>query len=231
MEYIQLLTGENANRAAIEKILESSLQDKDFFSRKSFGLLSDQGIDSDVALALLAHYKSEVKYGYILSHKAILHILTLSTGSEDGAELRRLIRSPYFLAKTCWLYEHAPYFLFHDAQRTSARDDLILSFSKQYESNFFNNSLPAVNWKKIEKPYRVCATTFWESNSIDPLQLLKYARNKNIEGIEVAIDFHPFNILKLLPEDFTPEKRRQIKTDPTVLRRIPLQANNAFLIR
>ncbi len=211
METIRSLTGENANGKAIEKILESSLLEKDFFNRKSFGLLSLQGIDRDLALTLLALYKSEVKYGYTLSQKTISHILALSNESNAGDELRRLTGSPYFLAKTCWLYEHAPYFLFHDPEQSSTRDAFILNFSKQYEKGFFKHHLPPVEWEKQEKPNRVYATTFWESKIIDPLLLLKYAQINNMEGIELSIDFHPFNFTKLLPEDFTPEKRRQIK--------------------
>ncbi len=44
------------------------------------------------------------------------------------------------------------------------------------------------------------------------LRLMGQALRRNLEGMELAVDFHPFNMLKLLPEDFTPEKRAQIKS-------------------
>ena len=202
----------NRDIEGLEDILESSLQDKDFFSQSSMRRLSDLGVGRKEALAQLAAYKSRVKYGYELSFETISHLLLLSGKPEAQPGLHALIRSPYFLAKACWIYEHAPYFLFTDTVQVSTLDALILAFAQQYEQDFFNSSVPIHAWKPLNNPLRVCGTTFWEADTLDPLRLLVQAHRRNLEGMELAVDFHPFNIFKLLPEDFTPEKRAQIKS-------------------
>ena len=114
MDYIKALVDENIDRINIENILDGSLKEDDIFCQKSRDLLTDIGIDENVALMLLAHHKSKAKYGYAISQKDLSHIVELATKKENEAPLRRLINSPFFLAKVCWLYEHAPYFFFYD---------------------------------------------------------------------------------------------------------------------
>lgn len=211
MDYIKALVDENIDRINIESILDGSLGEDDFFCRKSRKLLTDIGIDEDVSLMLLAHHKSKAKYGYAISQKNLSHIVELASNNENEAPLRRLINSPFFLAKACWLYEHAPYFFFYGIEESTDRDSYILEFSKQYEANFLEIRTPTDNWSKMENPIRIWPTTFWESKIVDPLLLLKYAIDNNFEGIELTVDFHPFNFTKLLPEEFSHEKRNQIK--------------------
>jgi CRP-like cAMP-binding protein/sugar phosphate isomerase/epimerase len=211
MDYIKALVDENFDRINIESILDGSLREDDFFCQKSRGILTEIGIDEDVALMLLAHHKSKAKYGYAISQKNLSHIVELAKNNKDEAPLRRLINSPFFLAKACWLYEHAPYFFYYDMEESKDRDSYILEFSKQYEANFLGIRVPTDTWSKIENPFRVWITTFWERKIFDPLLLLKYAKDHNFEGIELTVDFHPFNYTKLLPEEFSHEKRNQIK--------------------
>jgi len=211
MDYIKALVDENIDKIKITNILDGSLREDDFFCQKSRELLTGIGIDEDVALMLLAHHKSKAKYGYAISQKDLSHIVEIATNKENEAPLRRLINSPFFLAKACWLYEHAPYFFFYDMEESTDRDSFILEFSKQYEANFLGIRVPIDTWRKIENPNRIRTTTFWESKIFDPLLLLKYAIDNNIEGIELTVDFHPFNYTKLLPEEFSHEKRNQIK--------------------
>jgi CRP-like cAMP-binding protein/sugar phosphate isomerase/epimerase len=55
------------------------------------------------------------------------------------------------------------------------------------------------------------ASSFWEREIWDPVEMILWARKNNLAGLELAIDFHPFNYSKLLPEEFSSEKRQQIK--------------------
>jgi CRP-like cAMP-binding protein/sugar phosphate isomerase/epimerase len=211
MDYIQKIVPENVNRVTIEKLLDESLSEDDLYCRKSRNLLSSTGLGFDAVLMLLAHHKSSVRYGYDLSSDSLSHILELAKTGEKDAPLKRLIESPFFLVKACWLYEHAPYFFFCDEGESEDRVSLIIKFAKQYESRFLKNRVPTDTWEKIRKPRRVRITTFWESEIFDPLLLIERVKDDNIEGLELNIDFHPFNYTKLLPEEVTNEKREQIR--------------------
>ncbi len=211
MNYIQKIVTQEVDRVTIKKVLDESLNEDDFYCRRSRHLLSSTGLEIDAVLMLLAHHKSSVRYGYDLSSDSLSHILGLAKIKKKGAPLKRLIESPFFLVKASWLYEHAPYFFFYDESDSKERDSLIIEFAKQYESGFLKNRIAIDTWRKIKNPRRVRVTTFWESKIFDPLLLIERVKDDNIEGLELNIDFHPFNYTKLLPEELTNEKREQIK--------------------
>jgi len=211
MNYIQKIVTQEVDRVTIKKVLDESLNEDDFYCRKSRHLLSSTGLEIDAVLTLLAHHKSSIRYGYDLSPDSLSQILELAKIEEKEAPLKRLIESPFFLVKACWLYEHAPYFFFYDEGDSQNRDSLVIEFAEQYESRFLRNRVAIDTWKKIRNPRRVRVTTFWESKIFDPLLLIERAKDDNIEGLELNVDFHPFNYAKLLPEELTNEKREQIK--------------------
>jgi len=211
MNYIQKIVTQEVDRVTIKKILDESLNEDDFYCRKSRHLLSSTGLEIDAVLTLLAHHKSSIRYGYDLSPDSLSQILKLAKIEEKEAPLKRLIESPFFLVKACWLYEHAPYFFFYDEGDSEDRDFLVIEFAEQYESRFLRNRVAIDTWKKIRNPRRVRVTTFWESKIFDPLLLIERAKDDNIEGLELNVDFHPFNYTKLLPEELTNERREQIK--------------------
>ncbi len=211
MSYIDTLIPEEADRTRIKKILDGSLNETDFYCRDSRNLLAAMGLEADVVLMLLAHHKSKVKYGCDLATDSLSHLLTLGNVEHSEIPLNRLINAPFFLVKACWLYEHAPYFLFYDQGTTEDRDAYLLAFAETYEAHLLNSNVDISNWKKIKNPKRVMVTTFWEGKTFDPLLLLEGAKKNGFEGIELAVDFHPFNYTTLLPEELTREKRSQIK--------------------
>jgi sugar phosphate isomerase/epimerase len=211
MEYVEEIVSGKANVVAVKKVLDESLNEDDCYCHKSRNLLNSMGLKEDEALMLLSHHKSSVKYGYDLSANALSHLLELAGTREKEAPLKMLIESPFFLVKACWLYEHAPYFYFFGEGSSEDLDSLIVDFAGKYESRFLKNRVAIDTWEKAENPGRVIATTFWESEIIDPLMLVKKAMDDNIQGIEVCFDFHPFNYSKLLPEELASEKREQIK--------------------
>ena len=100
----------NRDMEGLEDILESSLQDKDFFSQSSMRRLSDLGVGRKEALAQLAAYKSRVKYGYELSFETISHLLLLSGKPEAHPGLHALIRSPYFLYRSSSVVIYTSFF-------------------------------------------------------------------------------------------------------------------------
>ena len=197
--------------AAIENILDESLNEDDFYCRKSRNLLSSMGLEMNEALMSLARHKSSTKYGYDLSTTNLSHLLELAGIREKDAPLRRLVESPFFLVKACWLYEHAPFFFFYDEGESEDRDSLIIKFASQYETHFLNNRVDVDTWRKTKNPRRVRNTSFWENKTFDPLLLIRKVKDDNLEGIELSIDFHPFNYTILLPEELTNEKREQIR--------------------
>ena len=212
MEYLKSPAYEKTDHVTVERILDNSLKENDPHCRKSLQELIDLGLEREKALALLAHHRSFAKYGYTLSSNTIEHLFNLSkTKEERSACLKRLLDSPFLLAKTCWLYEHAPYFFYFEEDKQENIDSLIFEFAEEYETFFLNSRVATDTWEKVINPKRVMATTFWERKIIDPVLLIEKAMTDMIEGIELNFDFHPFNYSKLLPEDITAEKRKEIK--------------------
>jgi len=169
------------------------------------------GLGSDTAMMLLARHRSEVKYGYPLSQMTLFHLLGLSRKPKIHESLSRLVRSPLFLTKACWVYEHAPYFFFYDQRGSEDCDALIEKFAEHYERLLLNNRVSFSDCKRRGKPRRVRATTFWESKTFDPLVLIRKAMRDGLEGLELSIDFHPFNYTTLLPEEIEPLRRARIR--------------------
>lgn len=200
-----------AIRAAVKKALDESLEDDDFYCRRSRSLLSTMGLKADAVTSMLAQHKSSVKYGYDISPATLSHVLKLAKTTNEGAPLKRLIESPFFFMKACWLYEHSPYFLSYDKGQSEARNSLIMEFARRYESHFLKHATDFDGWRQIKNPKRVRVTTFWESEIFDPVLLIERAKDKNIEGIELSMDFHPFNYTTLLPEELSKEKREEIR--------------------
>ncbi|MBW1742162.1 MAG: cyclic nucleotide-binding domain-containing protein [Deltaproteobacteria bacterium] len=200
-----------ASRVVVQKALDESLEDDDFYCRKSHSQLDAMGLEAGAASSMLAEHKSSVKYGYDISPATLSHLLELAKTKDKGVPLKRLIESPFFFVKACWLYEHAPYFLFYDEGQSEERDSLIMEFARRYESHFLEHRANTDTWSKIKDPKRVRVTTFWESNIFDPVLLIERAKDENIEGIELSIDFHPFNYTTLLPEELSKEKREEIR--------------------
>ncbi len=107
-----IIVGKTLNKRIVRSVLEESLTETDFFCQKAFHQLNTMGLERNEALMLLAHHKSSAKYGYDLSSNSLVHLLKLAEKEKNDRSLQRLIAAPFFLVKTCWLYEHAPYFLF-----------------------------------------------------------------------------------------------------------------------
>ena len=210
MEYLEKLVGGKADSATVKGILDGSIKEDDFFCRKSLTLLSSMGFEEESALMLLAHHKSGIKYGYNLASTTLSHIFELAGTSEENAPIKKIIQSPFFLVKACWLYEHAPYFFFCDEERPEDPDFLITEYAERFEA-LLGHKADLSSLGKTKDPRNVMSTTFWEGKTFDPLMLIEKAVRQNIKGLELCVDFHPFNYNKLLPEELTKEKREQIK--------------------
>ena len=210
MNDIDRTSGGSPNSDKIQSILDTSLSETDFFCRKSRLLLRQQGIQQGEDLMLLARHKSRVKYGYDIASGTLSHLLDLA-GQKENQSLRRLVESPFFLVKASWLYEHAPYFFFFDKGKAADFDDFIIRFADEYEAQLLENKISIEGWEEIQNPWRVMGVTFWENQIFDPVALVDKIRREKIEGFELSVDFHPFNYKKLLPEEFSPEKRALIK--------------------
>jgi len=212
MDYIsRVISDKKLDIGPIRKVLDESLSEKDISCEESRKQLNNMGLERDEALMLLALHKSSVKYGYDLSPASLSHLFRLAGEKENEAPLLRLFDSPFFLIKTGWLYEHAPYFLFFDKDTPEKLDEYIINFATQYDSLFLKQSLPIDTWTRSKDPRRVRTVTFWENQIFDPVAMLDRVRLDNLEGLELSIDFHPFNYTKLLPEELTLEKREEIK--------------------
>jgi CRP-like cAMP-binding protein/sugar phosphate isomerase/epimerase len=212
MSHVDEIVGNRPiDKIAIVSVLEESLNEGDRFNTKSADKLRRLGLANDEALLLLAHHKSQVKYGYRLAPDTLRHILNLSEKHNTSSPLKSLIASPFLLAKTGWIYEHAPSFAFHDDYTEEELDDHILTFAEDYRSLFLDTHVLGDLGEMLHSPRRVLAATFWEKEIWDPSQMIEWARNRRLDGIEFHIDFHPFNYAKLLPEEFSEEKRREVR--------------------
>ena len=212
MDYIDQAMGTiKADRSLIHQILRDSLAEKDISCPESRKRLSRAGLDKDKALMLLALYKSTTKYKYNLSYDSLSHLFRLAREREDGAPLKRLFTYPFLIVKTGWLYEHAPNFLFFDTNSPAELDEYILAFASRYESLFLKRITSMDTFKSVTNPKKLRVVTFWENQIIDPVLMIEKVSRDNMEGLELSVDFHPFNYIKLLPEELTPEKREQIR--------------------
>ncbi|MFC1858427.1 cyclic nucleotide-binding domain-containing protein [Thermodesulfobacteriota bacterium] len=211
MNYVEEVSKGNFDRGTVKKLLDESLDERDFYCRKSRNRLIDMGVEKNAALMLLALHKSNVKYDYSLASDSLRHLFELAQRKEKKSPLKKLLESPLFLMKAGWIYEHAPFFFYYDDSNPENRDSLILDFTIQYENNYLNSNASIQALERAGNPRRVKATTFWESKIFDPVLQMAKAIEDNIEGLELNFDFHPFNYTKLLPEDLSAEKRKQIR--------------------
>jgi CRP-like cAMP-binding protein/sugar phosphate isomerase/epimerase len=195
----------------IRRTLDSGLQETDFYSRKSRYELRRLGLSREEALLLLARQRSIVKYGYDLSSDTLSHLLSLAGEAAPDSSLHRLTESPLFLMKAGWVYEHAPYYRFCSEESAKDLDTLIARFAEEYEHGLLLNHVPTEAWENAPQPWRVIGVTFWDNQAFDPVALMDKARRENLQGCELSVDFHPFNYRKLLPEEFSPAKRKQIR--------------------
>lgn len=195
---------------SIKKIFDAQFASETISWELTLTKLIEAGVQHDEAMMLLAYEKSKIKYGYEISSKTLVHLFNFARKQAENAPLLQQFESLFFIIKTCWLYEHAPYFLFLD-EGSDELDEYILKFSRHYYSEFQEQEIPIKSWKKVGNPKRITAVTFWENKIIDPLAMLDRARKEKYEGLELSIDFHPFNYTRLLPEELSPEKRLKIK--------------------
>ena len=212
MNYIDKIVGNRPiNKMVVTSALEESLKGDDIFNRNSFDKLLKLGFKDDEALILLASHKSLIKYGYRLSLDTLSHILNLSQGDSRFFPIKSLIRSPFLFAKTGWIYEHAPSFAFYEKSKQEEIDSYILQFAENYLSLFLDHQISYDLQEKLANPCRLLATSFWEKEIWDPVEMIVWATRNNLEGVELSVDFHPFNSAKLLPEEFSKEKREEIR--------------------
>ncbi len=195
--------------SAVESVLADSLLDLDPFQAESFRRLNELDIGRVEALVLLARHKSSAKYGFRIPEATALHVADLLSGPAHAPTMAR----PFFLMKVCWIYEHAPAFLPVDDSDPSSRDRIVERFAHDYRERFLLHHVPFSTWVSPARQTRrnVLTTTFWERTAFDPIDLLLQARKMGLAGLELALDFHPFNVTKTLPEEIDRGKRRELR--------------------
>jgi len=206
------LISENSDsrlRAQVETEISKWLMDSDFESdARVLRRLSDFGIRGDPVLVSLAQIKSLQKYKYALNPQNLNHILDLARSQPI---LQKLIQDrPYLLAKSGMIYEHAPTFLFGGDASPQELDACLLTFASDYMSKFWEYSA-FPEGAPLTSPHPVLAAAFWDKALWHPVAYLKKAYQDNLLGVEYYIDFHPFNLNKLLPEDFSTAHRDMIR--------------------
>ena len=212
MNHIDKIVGNlSINKMVVTPVLEESLGENDLYNRSSFNKLLKLGLKDEEALILLASHKSLVKYGYRLSLDTLKHILSLAQGDSKLSPIKGLIKSPFLFAKVGWIYEHAPYFVFYKKYRQEDLDSHIGEFAESYQSLFLANRTSFYIKEKLTNPRRVLAGSFWEKEIWDPVEMIVWGGRKNLEGLELNVDFHPFNYAKLLPEEFSEDKRQEVR--------------------
>ncbi len=200
------------DKKAVGSVLGESLNEKDLFCTRPLKQLLGMGLEYEQAIKILAGFRSKEKYGYGLSLSTLEHLLDLSKGKEElASSLAYIIRSPMLFVKAAWIYEHAPAFIFHQKYQQEDLDSYILSFAWNYRSFFLDRGKPPPVRKKLANARRILMATFWDKDIWDPVEMIALANNKKLEGVEIDIDFHPFNPSRLLPEEITAEKRSHIR--------------------
>ena len=89
MDYIQEIVGRKDDEAAVLRVLDDSLNEKDPHCAVSRKILGEMGLAPEAALMLLAHHKSNVKYGCRLSTGTLSRILKISKSGRGAALAKR----------------------------------------------------------------------------------------------------------------------------------------------
>jgi CRP-like cAMP-binding protein/sugar phosphate isomerase/epimerase len=212
MYYIDTIVGNRAiNKVIVTSFLDESLTEHDPYTGNSLNGLLEMGLKDDEALVLLASHKSLIKYGYRLSTDNLTYIYKLFHGDHRFSTFKDLIRSPFVFAKAGWIYEHAPSFLLYSTYKQEDLDSCLLKFAQGYHMYYLTNEVALDRVERINNPRSVLATTFWEKGVWDPVELIARTARSNLKGLELTVDFHPFNYAKLLPEEFSKEKRQEMR--------------------
>ncbi|MCZ6676749.1 MAG: cyclic nucleotide-binding domain-containing protein [Candidatus Poribacteria bacterium] len=202
-------TDDSRLRSQVEIEISKWLLDTGFDAdAKGLRRLSDLGLRGQSVLICLAQIKSIQKYKYSLQPESLYHILDLA---QRQSILQQFIQQrPYLLAKIGIIYEHASTFLFGGNASQADLDACLLDFAANYISKFREYSsrpkgLPS------DSPHRVLCATFWDTQLWHPAAYIEKAYQDNLLGVEYYVDFHPFNLNKLLPEDLSMAHRALIR--------------------
>jgi len=143
--------------------------------------------------------------GFSFKEETPSHILEIA---EKDPTLKNLIeKNLYLLMKFGWMYEHAPSFIFFNKNiEPSKIDEFIRKFALEYKEAMAKE----IEINEPEEKIEAVETTFWKKD-INPIENIKQAIEKGVTGIELAIDFHPFNGAKLMPQEYISETRKKIK--------------------
>ncbi|MBF0507905.1 MAG: cyclic nucleotide-binding domain-containing protein [Deltaproteobacteria bacterium] len=175
--------------------------------------LSAKNFNLEDQTLLLAATKSWYKYDYPLSLPQARSIIQLAAVNRRKFPLYRLIHSNSFLLiKTTWLLEHSPYFLMLGDQTKEDHDQFILDFSSKYDRQFLRRVHELDRLSPQTEPFQVLSAGFWENRFWDPLDQILDVYYRNLRGIELSFDFHPFNATRLLPEELSPSRRALIRS-------------------
>ncbi|MCK5801779.1 MAG: cyclic nucleotide-binding domain-containing protein [Lentisphaeria bacterium] len=165
----------------------------------------ERGEDETLVQAACTH--SREKFHYALSPATARHVLSVLPD-----DIRRAFRErPFVFLKACWIYDHAPGFLAYDKSDESARESLVTDICRRLLREVAAGRGGAVASRPAGPMWRVRQTTFWGRDDFDPTRLLTRCAAMNLEGLEIGVDFHPFNPARLLPEEFSPAMRRQLR--------------------
>ncbi|MDY6864095.1 MAG: cyclic nucleotide-binding domain-containing protein, partial [Thermodesulfobacteriota bacterium] len=198
-------------RKLIDQVIDNWLFKKEKNSLLDAKNILNQYYSEEECLIFLACAKSTLKYGYNLRMGSIKNILKIARKNTTISPLISLIQNPYLLAKISWIYDHIPYFIFNDDKGFDEIEKYILTFASDYQEKFLKFKPDVKYIKPNPVPFKLFSTTFWDRRYWDPCENILDAYKNNHYGIELALDFHPFNPLKLLPEDINTEKRKQIR--------------------
>lgn len=206
-----ILTTDNdlCTHGDVLQILEVSLSDSDPCQCTCLETLRRQGISSRQALCLWAGHRSSRKYGFRIPDETLGLVYELLA----GAEFSLFLKYPFAYLKACWIFEHAPAFLGCSVDDSVSRKEVVLNFARDYRDHFLRASFPRHEWQERTRKCvgQVLKTTFWERDAFSPIQLLEQVWHDGLLGLELGIDFHPFNVTKLLPEEFSPRLRDELR--------------------
>jgi sugar phosphate isomerase/epimerase len=183
---------------------------------EKFNILSDFAIskknlgekeNKDKRLISEMNFQSE-NLGFSFKERTLFHILEIA---EKESSLKNLIgKNPYLLMKFGWTYEHAPNFTFFNKNiEPSKINEFICQFAVEHEEAM-GKIEKEIEINEPKEKIEAVEAAFWKKG-INPIEDIKQAIEKGLTGIELAVDFHPFNGSKLMLQEYAPEMRKKIK--------------------
>ncbi len=211
MEIPGQLLPENVSPAHVRAVLETVPCHDASEAVRCLHALREKGMDPQAARKVITWWYASQKYGAPPSPDTLETVLVRAFRGPRYEQVSELFDDPVFAVKCCWLFEHAPFYLYGNERDGSRRRALVADFARRYRALATQTDRGVPIPSPGHDLRRVFASTIWDSSFYDPVKWIRKAAADGIQGVELAVDFHPFNPVRALPAEIGAVQRRRLR--------------------